>query len=487
MTGPLAVALVDRLVARFGKTEAHKRLDAILDQVPPFDLACLRFDWNSFWAREKQIIPDTDWRSFGFLTARGTGKTTSCTHFILGEIQAGRAMEIGCAAQKEEKTFAVQIKGLIDASPPWFKPTWHGLTKTLVWDNGATAYAFTPEVPEAIRSPNLHLAWLSELQSWPAATREEAFSNFQFATRVGYARTLWDATPKRGHPILKKLRSRSSEDPARHVIVGGNIRENRRNLAPGVIEDMEKDWAGTSKGREELEGETLDDVEGALFEQAWIERTRRARPERLVSKILSIDPATTGRKGSDITGIILAGLGVDGQALVLGDRSKKMSPSVWVDIVVDWYVKEHVDYVVVETNKGGDLLYTALRAVAQLKGLEVVVVGKDERPKHRPGVILLKEVYAQGAKEDRAQPVAVVYERQRVSHVKDAVLDTLEETLTTWVPSPYAKSPGDLDALVHAIVELLELKEREPDPKKSFKGLEKAQRVLVAPYRPPTI
>lgn len=473
-----AVLLVDRLVEAHGKKHAHKLLDEILDQLSIVDLAALAYDWSAFWARPKQVFPAHDWRSCGFLTARGTGKTTACGAHIVEEIIAGRAMQVGMAAQNEDKTVAVQVASLIESSPPWFRPQWLASSRQLVWPNGAVAWAFTPEVPGAIRSPNLHLCWLSEVQSWPASTRQEAYLNFQFATRLGYARTIWDATPKMGHPMLKAFVARESAD---HVVIRGTIHENARNLGRGVIRNLESEFGGTRAGREELLGELLDESESALVKQAWIDSARRSMPERMTRRIVSIDPAITERKGSDNTGIVLAGLDVDGQVIVFGDHSGKMPPSAWAEKTIDAYLEHKCDCAIVERNKGGDMLRTVLKAFCRDKDLSIVLVGEGEKPRHTQGVLHVKEVFARGAKEDRARPAATAYERGRVSHVKGVNLASLEETLTTWEPSPSAKSPGDLDALAHAVNELLGLTDNKPDGRAAMVGITDAQKVLSRP------
>lgn len=486
-----ATRLVDRLVAVHGKAGAHEILDAILDKIPIHELAALAYDWTNFWARPKQLLPPGDWRSFGFLTARGVGKTTALANWNEGEVEAGRAMSIGLAAQNEEKTIAVQVAALIDASPPWFKPEWLASAKRLVWPNGAAAYVYTPEVPGAIRGGGpggrgFDLAWLSEIQSWPAATRQEALLNFQFATRLGYARTVWDATPKKAHPILRAFLARSEKDPANHVVVRGTIYENARNLARGVISDLESEYGGTRAGREELLGEMLADAEAALVAQAWIDDHRRHMPE-MIRRAIGVDPAVTARQGSDRTGIVEAGLGVDGQAYVLADKTGKHAAHEWPKIVLDLYIDGACDVVVMETNKGGNLVIPNLRAVAEKRGLRVVEVGRDEHPKHTPGVVYVKEVYAMGPKEDRARPVATAYERGRVSHVIGVDLGTLEETLTTWEPTPGARSPDDLDALTWAITDLLGLVAQRPDLRAGFQGIAQVARKLEDQTSRPTM
>jgi phage terminase large subunit-like protein len=473
-----ATILLDRLVASFGKKAAHRALDVMLDQIPVVDLAALAYDWQDFWARPKQILPATEWRSFGFLTARGVGKTTALASHITDEVKAGRAMNIGLAAQNEDKTIAVQVRGLIDASPPWFRPEWATTSKQLVWPNGARAHAFTPEVPGAIRSENFHLCWLSEVQSWPAATRQEAYLNFQFATRIGYARTLFDATPKRRHPMLKAFLARSEADPERHIVVRGTIHENARNLGAGVIENLESEFGGTSQGREELLGEMLEESEAALIKQAWIDAARRKMPDAVTRRAIGIDPAVTNRAGNDRTGIIDAGLAADGQLLVLGDHSGRYAVDAWATLVLDLYVKGGCDCVVVETNKGGDLVTQVLRAAAQRKELRVTVLGKDEPARVTRGTVYVREVHARGAKEDRAQPLATAYERGRVSHVEGVDLRELEDTVTTWEPAPGHRSPDALDALVHVASELLGLGSNRPDPTIAFRGLTEANAAI---------
>jgi phage terminase large subunit-like protein len=474
-----AANLIATLVHRYGRTEAHRIVDAFLDSTSNIDITALAADW-SFWARPKQYQTG-DFVSCLHLTGRGWGKTYGIARWINEEVEAGRVHFIGLAAQDEANSILLQVtgpSGLIATAPAWHRPHWEASSMQLVWPNGARAYVRTPEVPGKIRGFDYDLAWLSELQSWPAATRDEAMSNFRLATRLGAMRMIYDATPKRRHPLLRELLSECERDPARYRVVRGITHENAINLADGYIKELEKKYGGTLKGREELFGEMLEDSESALVRQEWIDKSRRSLPDTIARKIISIDPAITERKGSDNTGIIVAGLGSDGQVLILGDASGKMAPSVWAEKTVAIYVRERCDCAIVERNKGGDMLRTVLKAFCSNRGLEVVLVGESEKPRYAPGVLHVKEVFARGAKEDRAQPAATAYERGRVSHIKGVDLTSLEDTLTTWEPSPSARSPGDLDALAHAVNELLDLTSTEPDPRKGFEGLKAMSEAL---------
>lgn len=477
------------LVRTLGREMAPRALDVMLGKLTNVELAALAADW-SFWARPKQLPPRGAWRTWGFLTGRGFGKTLAISKHINDEVVAERAMLIGLGAQDEASSVAIQVlgpSGLIATAPPWHRPTWEASKLELVWPNGARAYVRTPEVPGKIRGLEYHLAWLSELQSWPNATREEAYSNFRISTRLGYARTVWDATPKRRHPLLLELLAEAEADPAQNVVVRGTTHENAANLGDGYVDALTKKYGGTSKGREELLGEMLSESESALVKQAWIDRARRHAPEGLRRRVVAIDPAVTSRQGNDATGIVDLGLGVDGQVYVLGDRSGKHAPSAWADIVLDLYTRNGCDCVVVETNKGGDLVTQNLRASATRRGLEVVVLAKEAPARRTAGTVYVREVHARGAKEDRAQPLATAYERGLVSHVIGVDLGALEDVVTTWEPSPGQRSPDRLDALVHGAVELLGLLSNAPDPRAGFRGIEALAAKVSAPRAPSSL
>lgn len=478
-----ASELARRLVADLGKPAAHRAVDALVAKFTNVELAALACDWKT-WARSKQIAPAGDeWQSWGFLAGRGFGKTLAISKFVNAEAESGRAMLIGLAAQDEDNAIALQVlgpSGLIATAPPWCKPEWQATAKQLVWPNGPRAYVRTPEVPGKIRGLEYHLSWISELQSWPTATRAEAFMNFMVSTRLGYARLVWDATAKRRHPILKELLAMAEASPALHKVTRGTTYENP-HLSAAYKKRLDDKMGGTRQGREEMEADMGDDSELSLVKQASIDGNRRA-PGRLVRRVIAADPAVTSRAGSDCTGIIDAGLAEDGKVVVMGDPSGKHAPEAWAAIVLDRYFAGRCDLVIVETNKGGDLLVRNLRAAAQERGVRVVVIGKTERaPGHQPNVVHVREVFGRGEKADRAKPLATAYEKSRVCHALGASLGELEETLTTWEPVPGQRSPDRLDALVYAVGELLGLDHDQPDAKAGFVGLAEANRAIQAP------
>lgn len=497
-----AEQLLRGLIALHGSVRALELVYGFLDNLSVVDAAALAYDWAGVWARPKQCPPihASGWSRWGFLTGRGFGKTRAIAHHINSTVQTSPGpLLICCIAQDEQSAIDIQIQGpsgLIATSPPWFKPEWQAAALQLEWPNGSRAYVRTPQVPDKIRGLEYHLTWASELQSWPPSLRDEAwYRGVVASTRLDRAQIIWDATPKRRHPILKELLADAERDPIRNVIVRGTTHENALNLGPGYVEDLEAQWGNTLRGREELYGEMLPESENALVRDSWIANARRKPLDQYVRRVVSIDPAVSDRPGSDETGIIEAGLGPDGQAYVLTDQSGKHSVNAWADIALDLYLG-HADpcLLIAETNKGGQLVVQNLRAAATSRGLTVVEIGREERaPMHRtPRTIHVREVFARGAKEDRAEPIATAYERGRISHVGDK-LTSLEDTLTTWEPAREAlrgrrpDSPGDLDALVHGIVELLGLSNNRPDLKTGFQGIEQIQKVIDTTVQAPQI
>lgn len=322
----------------------------------------------------------------------------------------------------------------------------------LRWPNGAVAFARTPEVPGPIRSENHELAWLSEVQSWPQSTMAEALANFDFATRVGYARVIWDANPKRGHPILKRWLAESAADPKRYVVTRGTIYENPY-IAKAALAKLEMQYAGTLKGREELLGEMVDELENALFQQSWIEKSRRQMPTTFKRRILSVDPAISERRGSDSTGIVELGLGVDDQIYVLSNQTGKHSAGYWPGLVLDTYIRNSCDLIVVETNRGGSTFEELLRHAARDRGHEVIVLPPSGAPSACSGVVYVRPIHARGQKAERAEGASALVEKGRVSFVTGQLGD-LEDRLTMF-DGTQGKPDDAVDAFVHGCAEFM--------------------------------
>lgn len=462
-------------------------LDEALSKCSTFELASLRYDWPNWWARPKQLPPEFRWSSWGGLTGRGWGKSRAMAEFVNGEVRAGRARRIGLMSQNEDMCVNVMVlgeSGLIATARPDCKATFEN--DRVLWENGAQAFVYTPERPKNCYGPEHDLLWLSEIHGWHRATMNEAFSALTMGLRLGLSRMIWDSNPKRKHPIIKKLLDRAQIYPDKHIAFRGTTFENLSNLNPEAVAEWEREYGGTMVGREMLLGEQLEEDDGALFKQTWIDRSRREMPTKLKRRIIVVDPAISTRKGTDQTGIVDMGLGTDDQIYAIEDVTDKYAWDRWGDIVVDLYRSGRYDCVIVERNRGGDACLANIRARAEAKEWCAIKVADDAITHYVEGTIYVKEVIGRVSKEARAEPVSSVVERGSVSFVIGSDFTDLEEQLTTYEDGSGAVSPNNYDAFVWGCWELAGLAKKGVQAQ-SFKGIDAAARALQQPQKPSSL
>jgi phage terminase large subunit-like protein len=435
-------------------------LEEVLAELTPMELARIHHDW-SLWARPKQLIPQGNWRSFGFCAGIAFGKTRAISEFITAEIMEGRAGRIGVCAQNEKKTFEVQIEGksgLLAVSPPWFKAKW--VRGRIEWPNGAMGWPYTPERPGAMRGPEHDLIWMTELIAWPTVTRQEALDTFERRCRLGYGKVLWDTSPRRKHPLLRKLFARNLVNPKRHIIVGGETRENIDNLTAEFVEEQYAEIGGTRQGREELQGLYSDgDDEDDLFRESWF--NERPMPDALRRRIISVDPAiTSDKRYSDETGILDMGLGFDRQVYAIENMTGVYRAEDWARMVIDEYVRRGCCLIWLETNRGGDSHVAHLRVACEHRKagkLHLVQLGESERPEPAPGTVYVRPINTRGRKAVRAEGAAVLMERGRVSFVAGGRgLEKLRDRLLAFDGTERTPD-NEVDAFVHGCHELGDL------------------------------
>jgi predicted phage terminase large subunit-like protein len=217
------------------------------------------------------------------------------------------------------------------------------------------------------------------------------------------------------------------------IVTRGNTYDNAENLAPAFLDKIVKKYEGTRMGRQEINAEILTDVPGALWTRAMLDKTRVASHPDLARVVVAIDPSGGDEDGNDQQGMIVAGRGVDGQAYVLDDISCRLSPDGWGKRAVNAYHARQADRIVAEVNYGGAMVQHVIKTVD-------------------PNVSY-KEVHASRGKVTRAEPVAALYEQNRVHHV--GAFPLLEDQLCQWTPDMFDGSPDRLDALVWAITDLM--------------------------------
>ena len=223
------------------------------------------------------------------------------------------------------------------------------------------------------------------------------------------------------------------------VVTSGSSRENLDNLSPKYIAKVIKRFEGTRQGRQELDGELLEDTEGALWNYTLLDATRVKAAPDLARIVVGVDPAVSSNEDSAETGIISAGIGFDGHGYVLGDNSLQGKPIEWATEAVAAYKNHRADRVVGEVNNGGEMVETTIRIV-------------DPKISYEP-------TYASRGKTTRAEPVSALYEKFLVHHVGS--FKDLEDQMTTWVQGE--KSPDRMDALVWALTKLFRLDRKDDD------------------------
>jgi predicted phage terminase large subunit-like protein len=381
------------------------------------------------WGRPDQQAPPGAWRTWLILAGRGWGKSRTGAEWVRAQATSGRASRIALVARTAADVRDVIVEGesgILAISPPHERPIWEPSRRRLTWPGGTIATTYSAEEPDQLRGPQHDAAWCDELAAW---RYPDAWDQLQMGLRLGSDPRVVVTTTPRPTPLVRALVASSTT-----VVTRGRTADNARNLAPGVVEALAARYAGTRLGRQELDGEILDDAPGALWRRAQIDAARYAGPAPALRRIVvGVDPAASATAQSDETGIVVAGLGHDGRVYVLDDRSGTYSPEQWAARVVAAYREHRADRVVAEVNQGGDMVASVLRAV--------------------DASLPLSTVHARRGKALRAEPVAALYEQGRVSHV--GALARLEDQMCAWDPTGDDRSPDRIDALVYAVSDLL--------------------------------
>jgi phage terminase large subunit-like protein len=395
------------------------------------------------WARPDQLPPQATadgapWRVWLYMGGRGAGKTRAGAEWVrakalarppLGEIGARRIALVGETIAEVRRVMIEGVSGLLSVHGARERPRFEPSKGQLVWSSGAIAQMFSAEDPDSLRGPQFDAAWCDEVAKWRHP--QKTWDMLQFALRLGSHPQMVATTTPRPIPLIKKLLF-----DAGTVVTRAATAANAENLAPSFVEEMTRRYAGSALGRQELLGELVDDTSGALWRRDWIEAHRVANAPELSAIVVAVDPPVTATAASDACGIVVAGLGPDGRAYVVDDRTLQgREPLTWARAAVAAYADYLADRVVAEVNQGGDLVVTVLRQID-------------------PNVAV-RCVRATRGKWLRAEPIAALYAEGRVAHV--GAFDALEDQMCAFGSDGLAKgkSPDRLDALVWALTDLM--------------------------------
>lgn len=386
------------------------------------------------WAHDGQLDPGGDPLVWLIMAGRGFGKTRAGAEWLSGLARRspnGRFALVGATREDVRRVMIEGPSGLLAVARDGEETHWCPTRGEVRFASGATAHVYSAEAAEALRGPEHHAAWCDEVGKW-GRRGADAWDNMMLGLRQGTKpRTLVTTTP-RSTKLVRTVKRLAEESMA---LIRGRTRDNP-HLPSRFVEAMLAAYEGTRLGRQELDGEMLEDVAGALWTRGLIERTRVAAPPELVRVVVGVDPPASAE--GDACGIVAVGLGRDGRGYVLEDATLSgVSPEGWARAVAACAARRGADRVVAEKNQGGEMVASVLRGADT--GLPV------------------RLVHAARGKSARAEPVALLYEAGKARHA--GAFPALEDELCgLQAGGGYegpGRSPDRADALVWAMAELM--------------------------------
>ncbi|MEM9054175.1 MAG: terminase family protein [Pseudomonadota bacterium] len=386
-------------------------------------------------ARDAQRPPKGDWRTWLFMGGRGAGKTRAGAEWARFSALYGGCERIALVGPTLGDVREVMIEGPsgLRTIEPWdhLRPVFSVSRRRLEWPNGAVGLVFSAEDPESLRGPQFDAAWCDEIGIWVRG--ETVWNNLQLGLRLGADPRCVATTTPRPVPLVQRLVGGEA------VVTHSQTKDNAEHLAPGFFDQMQTAYSGTVLGRQELEGELLEDPEGAVWRRRDLDAQRVMRvPEQFDDVIIAIDPPVTSHAASDACGIIAAGrAAADGfgeKCFILADASARgLRPSDWAARAVSLAQDVGASSLVVEANQGGEMVRSVLESVGC--------------------TLPIRLVYARLGKQARAAPVAALYGQHAIAHV--GTLSALEDEMCRFGAEGFVGSPDRVDALVWAVTVLM--------------------------------
>jgi phage terminase large subunit-like protein len=438
MTGDDPRPLIDRLNAL---GDDMRTICELFDAV---ELRAIRDDWR-LRARPAQLPPEGDWRIWLIQAGRGFGKTRAGAEWIddIARRQGNLRLALVGATLHDVRSVMVEGEsGVLNLPHAGTRPVWLPSLGQLRWHNGTRATAYSAAEPEGLRGPQFHYAWADEVGRWGLAGGAPralaAWDNLRLSVRRGAMPQLVVTTTPRATPLMRQILAMPGL-----VLTRGASEENAANMPDSWLAAMRADFAGTRLERQELDGELIEDVAGALWTRALIDQCRMTTAGidegALQRVVIGVDPpaGTASGEGGDACGIVVAGLTGDGRLLVLEDASVADGrPDMWAAAVAAAARRWRADRVVAEANNGGAMVASVLRNAAV--------------------TLPVRLVHASRGKVARAEPVQALYAQGRVRHA--GRLAALEDELCGMlIGGGYAgpgRSPDRADAAVWALTEL---------------------------------
>ena len=391
-----------------------------------------------------QEEPPGDWFIWIMQWGAGSGKTFTGAQMVRKWIDSGDVRTVNVAGPTWADTMRTMVQGTADA--PGLMGVWPAHQTPdlrmarddphLRAHNGAKIPLFAAQKAERFRGAAGDKGWYDEVDAWKPErmSPSEAFTLAEQRIRTGTnPQIILTSTPKRGG-LIKELKTRDDT-----VVTRATMYDNAANLSPKYVRRMKARYEGTRIGRQELLGEILPDVEGALVSQEMIDAQRITLDEfaglEADRAVVGVDPYGGG---GDMCGISGAARDGDDHGYVLADQTCKLGPDGWSRRAIELALEIGAATIVYESNYGGDLVETVMKQTMRRMGVTLRLVA----------------IWASKAKPARFEPIAGMYERGEISHVGS--FPELEDEITQFTPNTYdgTGSPNRADAEVYALMEL---------------------------------
>ncbi len=424
---------------------SREDIDAFFARLSDNECREWRWNWN-VWGRKTQHAPDGVWRVWLVMAGRGFGKTRLGAEWVRARAEAdpeARIALVGASLHEARSVMVEGESGLLSIGAPWRRPTYESSVRRLVWPNGAQAFLYSAGEPDSLRGPQHSHAWCDEIAKWDNGSSRATgtWDNLLMGMRLGDDPRLVATTTPRPVPLVARI---MAEGEGRGVVLTrGSTFDNATNLPARFIAAMRQTFGKSLLGRQELHGEMIEDLQGALWTRALIEQGREVQAPPMTRVVVAVDPPASAH--GDACGIVVCGIGDDRIARVLADCSvEHASPERWARAVADAARAWSADRVVAEANQGGEMVEAVLRAAE--------------------AALPLRLVHASRGKTARAEPVAALYEAGRVRHA--GMFPKLEDELCGLMPGGEYQGPGRspdrADACVWALTELMLGRAGEP-------------------------
>lgn len=269
--------------------------------------------WYRF-SHEGQFWPGKAWRVWLIRAGRGFGKTRAGAEWVsqmVRDTPDARVALVGATLDEARRVMVEGPSGVLAVARLDERPVWKPTLGEVRWPDGGCATVYSADAPDSLRGPEHHVAWCDELAKWRRG--DAAWDNLMMTMRLGKRPQVVVTTTPRPNALMKRVMAL----PGVAKTVGRTV-ENL-HLPASFLAAMQGSYGGTALGRQELDGEMIEDVAGALWTRALIERCRVRSVPAARRVVVGVDPPAG--IGGDACGIVAVALGEDGRGYVIEDAS----------------------------------------------------------------------------------------------------------------------------------------------------------------------